>query len=81
LRAKRVLQRAGVPFTEIDIDQVPGAEAAMKALNGGSGKVPTVLIESAGKQMTLIEPSERELAETLRRCSTIVSELAMKERA
>lgn len=65
-RSRRVLQRAGVPFEEIDIEAVQGAEEAMLALNGGSGKVPTILIESPEDRIILIEPDDRELAAALR---------------
>ena len=56
-RSRRVLQQTGVPFVEIDIEEIEGAENAMRALNGGSGKVPTVLV---GERI-LIEPSDQEL--------------------
>jgi mycoredoxin len=64
-RSRRVLQRSGVAFHEIDIEKTPGAEAEMRALNGGSGKVPTILIESPAGQAILIEPNDRELREVL----------------
>jgi len=65
-RSRRVLQRAGIPFEEIDIESVQGAEETMRALNGGSGKVPTILIESPEDRVILIEPDDRELADALR---------------
>lgn len=64
-RSKRVLQRAGVEFVEIDIEKTPSAEAAMRELNGGSGKVPTILIDVPEGRRTLIEPSDTELSEAL----------------
>jgi hypothetical protein len=60
------MQLAGMPYTEIDIEKTPGAEDAMRALNGNSGKVPTILIESGDRRVILIEPSNRELSDTLR---------------
>jgi hypothetical protein len=60
------MQRAGVRFAEIDIEQTPGAEETMRALNGNSGKVPTILIENGTRRTVLIEPSDRELNEILR---------------
>jgi len=66
IRSRRVLQRLGIPFEEIDIEKTSGAEEVMRAINGGSGKVPTIVIESAAGRVTLIEPSDRELAEALR---------------
>lgn len=66
VRSRRVLQRAGLPFVEIDIEKTPSAEDAMRAVNGGSGKVPTILIESPVGRRVLIEPSDDELTEALR---------------
>jgi len=64
-RSRRVLQRSGVAFVEIDIEKTPSAEDAMRALNGGSGKVPTILIENGAERAILIEPGDRELADAL----------------
>lgn len=65
-RSRRVLQRSGVAFEEIDIEKTPSAEEAMRALNGGSGKVPTILIDSPQGRVALIEPSDQELSDALR---------------
>jgi mycoredoxin len=65
MRSRRVLQRQGVTYQEIDIEKTSGAEAQMRALNGGSGKVPTIVIEGAAGRVALIEPSDRELIEAL----------------
>lgn len=65
-RARRVLTGEGVPFKEIDVDSTSGAEEEMRSLNGGSGKVPTVVIESSHGRQLLIEPADRELAEAIR---------------
>ena len=66
-RSRRVLLKAGVRFVEIDIEKTPSEEDAMRALNGGSGKVPTILIDNhAGVRKILIEPSDRELSDALR---------------
>src|ERR1051326_4131731 len=69
-RSRRVLQRMGVVFAEIDTERIPGSEDAMRAINGGSGKVPTILIEGPGGRAILVEPGDRELADAVRRCST-----------
>lgn len=66
VRSRRVLQRAGLPFVEIDIEKTPSAEDAMRAINGGSGKVPTILIESPAGRQVLIEPGDGELSDALR---------------
>jgi mycoredoxin len=65
-RARRVLEREGVPFVEIDIDKTPTAEDAMREQNGGSGKVPTILIDIEQGRLTLIEPTDAELTDALR---------------
>lgn len=62
-RSRRVLKRHRVEYKEIDIDRESGADAKMRSLNGGSGKVPTLII---GEE-TLIEPSDHELTSALRR--------------
>ena len=62
-RARRVLKRHGIEYKEIDIDRESGAEGKMRSLNGGSGKVPTLII---GEE-TLIEPSDQDLTSALRR--------------
>ena len=66
MRSRRVLQRSGLPFVEIDIEETPSAEDAMRAVNGGSGKVPTILIDSSEGRRVLIEPDDSELAAALR---------------
>jgi mycoredoxin len=65
-RSRRVLEREGVPYVEIDIDQTPSAEDAMRSLNGGSGKVPTIFVDTALGRITLIEPTDAELTNALR---------------
>lgn len=60
-RSRRVLQQAGVPFVEIDIETVKGAEDAMRALNEDSGKIPTIVLESPQGRKVLVEPTDREL--------------------
>ncbi len=74
VRSRRVLQRSGMPFVEIDIEKIPSAEDAMRAINGGSGKVPTILIDSADGRHVLIEPGDHELSDALRK--TAVSDCA-----
>lgn len=61
-RSQRLLQQMGVKFHEIDIESVRGAEAEMRSKNGGSGKVPTILIDD----IVLIEPTDNELRDALK---------------
>ncbi len=60
-RSKRVMTRLGVAFTEIDIEEEAGAEECMRAANGGSGKVPTIVIGDC----VLVEPTDEALEEAL----------------
>jgi mycoredoxin len=69
-RSRRVLQRLGFPFAEIDIEKIPGSEEAMRAVNGGSGKVPTILIDGPGGRAVMVEPGDRDLSDALRRCKS-----------
>jgi mycoredoxin len=69
VRSRRVLQRAGYPFVEIDIERIHGSEEAMRSVNGDSGKVPTILIDGRGGNEVLTEPTDRDLSDALRRCS------------
>jgi mycoredoxin len=42
-RLKGLLQTEGIPFTAVDIDADPSAEAFVKQVNRGYAVVPTVL--------------------------------------
>ena len=64
-RARRTLQRLGVEFQEFDIESAVGAEQTMKSLNGGSGRVPTVVIETESGRTVLVEPDARELTDAV----------------
>ena len=64
-RARRTLQRHGIAFEEIDIETSPGSEETMRSLNGNSGKVPTVVIDTPAGRTVLVEPSSRELTDVL----------------
>jgi glutaredoxin 3 len=45
-RARRLLEDKGVAFTEIDVDEVPGARSEMIERSGGRGTVPQIFIGS-----------------------------------
>jgi glutaredoxin len=51
----------GIPFKEIDVEEVEGAEAEVRALSGGTCKVPTIRIDD----FVLVEPTEAELRAAL----------------
>lgn len=42
-RLKHQLSAAGIPFTEVDIERVPGTADLVASLNGGNQTVPTVI--------------------------------------
>ena len=65
-RTLRTLARNSVPYNAIDIETVPGAEATMKSMNGGSGKVPTLIIDTQEGRTVLIEPSDRALLKAVK---------------
>lgn len=50
-RLKSQLERFGIPFSEVDIEQDPQAAAFVGSVNGGNHIVPTVLLPD-GTAMT-----------------------------
>ncbi len=70
VRSLRVLQQAGVEYSLIDIDETEDAEVAMRNVNGGSGKVPTIVIDTSGGRRVLVEPGDDELMEALHHART-----------
>ncbi|QGV67192.1 mycoredoxin [Clavibacter nebraskensis] len=42
-RLKSQLDKAGIGYDEVDIEQVPGTAELVEAINGGNQTVPTVL--------------------------------------
>jgi mycoredoxin len=61
-RLKRQLRSEGISFAEVDIEQDPGAEALVKAANGGNATVPT-LVFADGSALT--NPSVRDVVKKL----------------
>lgn len=55
--SRRLLRKMGIPFEEVDVEEVDGAEEEMRSLNGGSSKVPTIRIDD----IVLVEPTMDEL--------------------
>jgi mycoredoxin len=60
-RSRKYLNRVGVPYTLVDVDQNPEAARQVKARNRGYLSTPTIDIDG----QILIEPSDEELAEIL----------------
>ena len=69
VRSRKLLQERGIEFLEIDIEAIPQATAQMRMLNGDSGKVPTILMESAAGREVLVEPTDEALSAALDRHS------------
>lgn len=58
LRLKRQLDREGVAFNEVDIEQDPQAEAIVKQANGGNATVPTLVFDDGS---ALTNPSLKQV--------------------
>jgi len=61
-RLKGQLKRAGIEFTEVDIEQQPDAAKLVEKINNGNQTVPTVVFPD-GTAMT--NPSVAQVAEKL----------------
>ena len=61
-RLKGQLKRAVIEFTEVDIEQTPGAAELVEKINNGNQTVPTVVFPD-GTSMT--NPSLAQVAEKL----------------
>ncbi len=57
-RSKRLLDRLGVPYTYLDVDEDEAAMAAMMTVNGGRQSIPVVAFPDGH---FLVEPSDPEL--------------------
>jgi mycoredoxin len=58
VRLKRQLDREGVRYSEVDIEQDPQAEAIVKQANGGNATVPTLVFEDGS---SLTNPSVKQV--------------------
>ena len=61
-RLKGQLSRAGISYTEIDIEQQPDAAAIVERVNHGNRTVPTVVFPDGS---ALTNPSLAEIADKL----------------
>jgi mycoredoxin len=64
---RRYLDRLGVPYQYVDMDQHPEAEQQLAWLTGGRVRSPTIAL---GDQL-LVQPSTQELARALARRNII----------
>jgi mycoredoxin len=61
-RLKTQLDRAGVAYTEVNIEEVPGTAELVEKVNGGNQTVPTVLFPDGS---TATNPSLAEVTARL----------------
>jgi mycoredoxin len=58
VRLKRQLDREGVVYAEVDIEQDPSAEELVKRANGGDATVPTLIFDDGS---ALTNPSVKQV--------------------
>jgi mycoredoxin len=61
-RAKKLLERRGIDYAWVDVEEQKGAKEEMLRLNGGDRRVPTLLFPDGS---VLVEPSNAELGAKL----------------
>ena len=61
-RLKTQLDRAGVAYTEVNIEEVPGTAELVEKVNGGNQTVPTVIVPDGS---TATNPSLAEVTARL----------------
>jgi mycoredoxin len=61
-RAKKLLERHGIDYVWIDVEEQKGASDEMLWLNGGDRRVPTLLFPDGS---VLVEPNNAELSAKL----------------
>ena len=62
-RLKRALEREGIDYHEVDIEQDPAAADLVMSINGGLATVPTIVLPDG---TTLANPSLPQLLDALR---------------
>lgn len=62
VRSKRFLDTHGVPYSWIDVDRDPAADACVRALQNGARRIPDIVLPDGSH---LVEPSDEELARKL----------------
>jgi mycoredoxin len=67
VRLKRTLEREGIRFTEVNIEEDPAAAEIVMAVNGGNQTVPTVVLPN-GEALT--NPSLTQVKAALSEVST-----------
>ena len=67
IRSKNYLEKNEIPFKEINIMENPRYKKIVENLNNGRQSVPTILIENASEKIILSEPSDLELALSIKK--------------
>ena len=67
IRSKNYLEKNEIPFKEINIMENPRYKKIVENLNNGRQSVPTILIENASEKIILSEPSDLELAFSIKK--------------
>lgn len=67
VRLKRLLDREGLPFTEVNIEADPTAAEIVMAANGGNRTVPTVVLQNG---VALTNPSLTQVKAALSEVTT-----------
>lgn len=62
-RSRALLDRAGVPYRYVDLEADPQAARAVRRLQGGPRRIPTLLWPDG---TVLVEPSDEQLSAYLR---------------
>jgi glutaredoxin len=66
VRSLALLERHGVPFTYLKVDEDTAADAWIRRLNDGGWRTPTILVGDPERpEGTLREPSDEELLAAL----------------
>ena len=64
-RLRRVLQRHGITYREIDIWGAPEAAAFVRSVADGNETVPTVVLKTTESQQHWVNPTPRKLIATV----------------
>jgi len=69
---KQVLDKKGIPYEEIDVEQHPEAAKLVEKLNNGKRKVPTLVFDD-GRYADNVSPFSRRKLEEILKAGSISS--------
>ena len=67
IRSKNYLEKNEIPFEEINIIENPEYKKIVEELNNGKQSVPTIIIKNITEKIILSEPSDLELALSIKK--------------